>query len=446
MMKQLTLITALIVFSLLMGPINLAALEHSEAETYFDNLVKGNYDQCFAMSSHEMQKAMSADLLKQTWESLPAQAGQMLEVIKTTTEVKDSYTTYIFAVNFELMVLDILVTQDKDDAIAGLLFRPSSVQKPGAETKLPDYLTPENIIEQEYDFDCEGLTLHGKLTIPKGLENYPVVLMLSGSGPNDMDETIGPRKPFRDLAYGLAGQGVASLRWTKRTRDYPDKLGELRSFTVRDEYLPELQAALISLIKNQDVKAKSFFVLGHSLGGMILPMAATEMENLTGFIMLAANARPLEDLVVEQYKYIFGLDGISTEEQEQLNTIIEQAKVVKQLDEEKPAPENLLLGVPKAYWLSLNYYNQVELFTKAQQPFLILQGEKDYQVSMEDFALWTKAADSKKNVELKSYPDLDHLFMYNKDNSTPESYMTPAFVDEKVIRDIAVWVTTTSRE
>ena len=387
-----------------------------------------------------MQEAMSPDLLRETWESVPKQMGEFIEVLQTTSVQRDPYKIYTFAVNFEKMVLDVIVSEEEDGVIAGLLFRPSSVAKPGVVIELPEYLAPDNIVEQEFNFDYMGLELHGKLTLPSREGSYPLVLMLSGSGPNDMDETIGPRKPFRDLAYGLARQGVASLRWTKRTRDYPASLGDLKSFTVRDEYLPEVEAALTALEKIPHFKPEGYFLLGHSLGGYILPMAASELEGITGYIMLAGNARPLEDLVVEQYTYIFEQDDMTPEKQEQLDTIIAQAMDVKLLDEEKPAPETLLMGLSKAYWLSLNQYNQVEVFQNVQQPFLILQGEKDYQVTMQDFKLWAQAAQNRQHVELLSYPDLDHLFMQCDDISTPSSYLDQAFMADQVIHDIADWI------
>lgn len=439
-MKKIHIPALLIALILLTAGTNLLAAEKSSAEIYFDNLLKGDYYKCFDMSTSEMQEAMSAELLQETWESVPKQVGEFIEVIQTTTEQRDPFTVYTFAVNFNKMVLDVIVTQDEKGAIAGLLFRPSSVAKPGVKTELPEYLRADNIVEQDFTFELEGLNLNGKLTLPAQESAFPLVLMLSGSGPNDMDETVGARKPFRDLAYGLARQGIGSLRWSKRTRDYPESVGDMNSFTVRAEYLPEVEAALAALQKIPHFNADGYYLLGHSLGGYILPMAATELKNITGFIMLAGNARPLEDLVVEQYTYIFGMDEITPEEQEQLDTIIAQARDVKLLDEEKPAPDNLMMGLPKAYWLSLNQYDQVEVFTGLEQPFLVLQGEKDYQVRMEDFKLWEKASQGRKKVELKSYPGLDHLFMHQEGISTPDSYLEQAFVAEQVIHDIAEWI------
>jgi fermentation-respiration switch protein FrsA (DUF1100 family) len=238
------------------------------------------------------------------------------------------------------------------------------------------------------------------------------------------------------------------LRWNKRTKDYPEVFAKNKDFTVRDEYLPEVSSALAYLQKNPVNKFSSYYLLGHSLGAMMMPMAATELKDVAGFIMLAANARPLEDLVVEQYAYIFHLDGMTKEKQAELDKIKAQAAVVKTLSADKPAPDTLLLNVPKAYWLSLNNYHQVNVFSDVvrdlSKSFLILQGQKDYQVSMTDFSLW-EAYSTAANVRMKSYPELDHLFMYCEDKSSPQSYMSPAFVSKEVIEDIANWLKQNSK-
>jgi uncharacterized protein len=435
----------IIIIVLLLAPVLMAAVtsepEPNQADFYFESLIKGDYDTCTQMSSAKVQAALPAEKLKETWEGLSEQLGGYIDMIGSSVEEKKPYTVHIYALNFAKLVMDMQVTLDEKGVVSGLFFTPSSTSKPGIEMELPDYLSPDKLTIKTIAFDCEGSQVHGLLTLPAQTDSYPLVLMLTGSGPNDMDETVGARKPFRDLANGLANLGIASLRWNKRTRDYPEVFKSKTDFTVRDEYLPEVLAALQWLTENQDVKAGNYYVLGHSMGAFILPLAATEIKDAAGFIMLAGNARPLEDLVVEQYRYIFNLDKMTPEQQKELDKIVEQAQVVKQLAADKPAPDTLLLGAPKAYWLSLNEYKQLEVFRSAAAPFLILQGEKDYQVSMADFALWQAAAKDKKQVRCISYPDLDHLFMQCEGASTQNSYLTPAHVSKQVMLDIAGWIT-----
>ncbi len=437
-MYYFTILIFLLLASCVLEAIEIPITPNNNADIYFNSLLNGDYETCTQMSSDQVKTALSAAKLQETWEGLSEQLGGFLGLLEINEKENPPNHTHIYVLNFDKMVIDMIVTLADQGVVVGLFFNPSSVPKPGVDVKLPDYLDAKNIITREVAFDCDGLQVHGILTVPAKAVSYPIVLMLSGSGPNDMDETVRRRKPFRDLANGLANHGIATLRWSKRTLDYPSKFKGNESFTMKDEYLPETVSALKFLKADKSIKGNGYFLLGHSMGAYVLPIAAKEVKGVSGFIMLAGNARPLEDLVVEQYKYIFGLDMMTPEKKKELDKLTAQAAAIKLLSKDKPAPDTLLLGVPKGYWLSLNNYHQVEVFQQSKAPFLILQGEKDYQVSMTNYNLWKKA--SGNNVILKSYPNLDHLFMKSEGKSTPDSYFTLEYVDPTVIEDIAGWI------
>ncbi|MFM7148639.1 MAG: dienelactone hydrolase family protein, partial [Gemmataceae bacterium] len=101
---------------------------------------------------------------------------------------------------------------------------------------------------------------------------------------------------------------------------------------------------------------------------------------------------------------------------------------------------DLPLGIPAIYWQYLREYQPVMEASQMKQPLLILQGERDYQVTMEDFAGWKKALHGRPNVTMKSYPDLNHFFMEGKGKSRPEEYQRAGHVAEKVIVDIVKWI------
>ena len=96
--------------------------------------------------------------------------------------------------------------------------------------------------------------------------------------------------------------------------------------------------------------------------------------------------------------------------------------------------------MPPAYWLDLRGYDPPAVAKDLKQPMLVLQGERDYQVTMEDFAGWQEALSSKSNVEFKVYPDLNHLFMEGVGKSSPAEYEQPKHVAVIVIEDIAHWI------
>lgn len=105
-------------------------------------------------------------------------------------------------------------------------------------------------------------------------------------------------------------------------------------------------------------------------------------------------------------------------------------------DEHTPLP----LGLPRSYWISLRDYRQVDSAEGLRLPILILQGERDYQVTMRDFAIWQSALKKKSNVRFKSYPALNHLFMKGAGKPAPEEYMRRGTVDEEVTSDIADFI------
>ena len=139
---------------------------------------------------------------------------------------------------------------------------------------------------------------------------------------------------------------------------------------------------------------------------------------------MAGATRPLEELIIEQVEYIASLSGpLSDKEKAKLEKIRTQAARVKdpKLSPETPSAE-LPLGASAAYWLSFRGPSPAELAAKLKQPMLILQGERDYQVTMADFAIWKQQLAGHTNATLKSYPRLNHLFMEGEGKSKPEEY------------------------
>ncbi|WP_053959891.1 alpha/beta hydrolase family protein [Sulfobacillus thermosulfidooxidans] len=299
--------------------------------------------------------------------------------------------------------------------------------------------------EETVHFGAEPWILPATLSLPKGEGPFPAVVLVHGSGPQDRNETIGPNQPFRDLAWGLAAHNVAVLRYDKRTRLYPQSVQTLKSFTVADETTDDVLQAIQFLEHVESIDPKRIFALGHSLGGYLLPRIAQQEPHLAGIILLAANARPLEDVLSSQVAYLLTLPETTDPMREQLREMQTQLNQLKTLiASQQPDLTLSPFNVPASYWLDLKNYQPTQLMSAIHIPALILQGECDYQVTMaDDFQLWREAAKGNNHVICKSYPDLHHLFMpCEAKMATPASYLVPGHVSDEVINDIATWIIT----
>ncbi|MDD5934189.1 MAG: alpha/beta fold hydrolase, partial [Clostridiales bacterium] len=283
--------------------------------------------------------------------------------------------------------------------------------------------------------------LDGIMTIPKNVEKPPVVILVQGSGPSDMDETIGANnnKPFRDIAQGLAEKGIATIRYNKRFQQYGDSVTE--RVTIADEVLDDVSSA-IELAKKSDVLDTSrIFVLGHSLGGMLSPKIATDHPEVAGIIALAGSPRHLEDIIYDQNKYFLDLDEtISQEDKESmLETVQTYVDQVKNLSEEDLATP--ILDVTGYYWKSLNEIDTPTLVKNLKIPMLFLQGSADFQVFADkDFVEWQNILKGHENAQFIQYEGLNHLFMQTTGEKDPSDYDYKNNVDHKVIDDIANWI------
>ena len=309
----------------------------------------------------------------------------------------------------------------------------------------PEYAGPALFQEQQVTVGAGSeWALPATLTLPKGRGPFPAVVLVHGSGPNDRNETQGPNKPFQDLAWGLGTQGIAVLRYDKRTFAHPGKLSTLPNLTVKEETVDDVLAAVALLRQTKDIDPKRIFVLGHSLGGMLVPrIGLADKSDIAGFIILAGATRPLEDEWVRQFEYVYSLDGpMTAQEKAEIEEYKRQATRIKQLTPADASGKELLLHVPASYWVDLRGYSPPAAALKLKQPLLILQGERDYNVTMDAFRDWQQALAKRAHTSFKSYPKLDHLFLEGTGPATPADYARPRNIPKYVVDDIATWIKT----
>jgi dienelactone hydrolase len=215
----------------------------------------------------------------------------------------------------------------------------------------------------------------------------------------------------------------------------------LTEMTVKDEVTDDAVAAAALLRTEPRIEPARVFVLGHSLGGMLIPRIAAADPKLAGVVVMAGAARPLQQAIVEQTRYLAEADGtITPQEQAQIDDATKLAQAVDALTPQDAAGGARALNAPASYWLDLRGYDPPAAARALRVPMLILQGERDYQVTPDEFAKWKAALAGRANVTFHSYPALNHLFIAGTGKSLPTEYQQPSHVAPQVVDDIAAWI------
>jgi fermentation-respiration switch protein FrsA (DUF1100 family) len=414
-MKQLFTIAFLLI-SLLSFSQN----QHKETGEAFIKLLlqEKNYEKAYSFFDESVKSKISVELLKTTEQQLEGQLGKFNNII----EVNNDNATYFYYADFEKMKLDIKITLNETNKILGFFFAPHKE------------FNKKNLLGSDLNIISDNINLKGTILIPEKNNLKKLVIFVHGSGPQDRDETIYENKPFKDIAESLYQKGIASYRFDKKTLTNPESFND--KSTIDDEVTNDIVNIITYFKENDQYAAYEIILLGHSLGANLMPRIAGKSNQISKLILLAGNARPLEKLIAEQYDYLYKLNP-TPELQEALKKMKEQIAVLtsKSFNENTPK-EQLPFNLSGYYWKSVLDYNPLKEVKNVKIPMLILQGERDYQVTMEDFELWKSTLKNNKKASFISYPKLNHLFMSGENTSEPKEYMTKGNVDEMVVSDI----------
>jgi dienelactone hydrolase len=399
-------------------------------------LLAGEYEQIHAALAGEAKIRLTLDTLRNQVGAAVKQLGKPESIGQPELRKSGNFDVAVVPVKFASMGINVVVTMDAQGKVRGLFLRP---QDAAAAWQRPSYSNPESFVEREVTVGSDEWKLPGTLTLPKGAGPWPGVVLVHGSGPLDRDETVGAHKPFRDLAEGLASRGIAVLRYEKRTRQYAPRIAAMQDFTVQQETVEDAVRAAELLRSLPEIDSKRIFILGHSLGGYLMPRILARAPWVAGVIVMAGNTRPLATLIVEQAEYLASLDPSNEAARQQAEKLKEAAQQIRAVEEGKSDARSVM-GMPAPYIRDLKGYDPAAEMRKLKVPALFLQGERDYQVRMTDFERWKQALEGRTDVSFKSYPKLNHLFTAGEGKSTPAEYQKPGHVDQQVIEDIAAWI------
>ena len=412
------------------------------AQNFLRQMVAGDFTGACQRFDAKLSQALTPDKLQETWQQFTGQVGPFQTVLASKSAEREDKFIVTITCQFEKAPIDVYVVFNPEGQISGLNLQLAASTAP---YQPPAYVDPAAFHETEITVGSGDWALPGTLSLPDGAGPFPAVVLVHGSGPQDRDETIGPNKPFRDLAWGLASQGIAVLRYEKRTKAHPQQFtpAVLAKLTVQGEVIDDALSAVQLLRHTPGIDPQRIYVLGHSLGATCAPRIGQQDPAIAGLIILGGMTRRFEDTILDQMNYLSNLSGKMTDTQkaelEQLKIQVARVKDPN-LSDQIPA-QDLPLGIYPTYWLDLRGYQPAEVARTLAMRIFVLQGGRDYQVTAAgDFPTWQKALGDQSNATLKLYPKLFHLFIEGEGPSTPQEYMAEGHVSAEVIQDISNWI------
>ena len=412
----------------------------ADAQQLVKRLAAGEFEAATERFDETMRGALPPDRLKATWAQVEGSLGKLVSVLRTTSQKARSSTIVLVTCRFERTVFDVKIVYAADESIEGLWFLPTP---PGYRFEPPPYADASRFSESPVTIGDVNWSLPATLSLPKGEGPFPAIVLVHGSGPQYRDETVGGHKVFRDLAQGLATRGIAVLRYEKRTRHYAALLTPVPGhFTVDDETVDDAVSAVRFLQQTKAVDNERLYLAGHSLGGLLAPRIGRRAPELRGLVLLAASIRPTDIVLAEQLEYLAGLDGeVTAEERKPIEEIRAFFAYLDDPVAKGPAPPcELLSNVPVNYWRHMRAYDAGAAARDFAGRILVLQGERDYQVTLADFEAWKKELAGHERTKFLQYPGLNHLFVEGNGTPSPQEYAGEGHVAENVVADIAAWI------
>lgn len=407
------------------------------ARQALDRMDAGNYAQVEQSFGEKMAAAVPAEKLKAVWESLPAQVGKATGRGEAVVSAQGGATLVKIPLHHEKAELVATFAIDAEGKIAGFVVQPAQAAQ--AIAPAPAVAADAPYLEHQLMVGAGERALPATLALPKGDGPFPAMVLVHGSGAHDRDETIGPNRPFLDIARGLAAQGIAVLRYEKRTRARPqDFAGGVPG--VDEETTFDAVHAVDALRKAEGIDPRRVFVLGHSLGGMMAPRVAAMSGHVAGLVLLAAPARPLLDIVIEQNRRLAVLDDGKTSDAERdaISALVQQVRTVR--DTATDATAKGPMGLSTGYWRSADGVDAVAEAQRVKLPMLVLQGARDIQVVDADWQRWKDAFHDDRKVAFKLYDRLNHLGIAGEGEGSLAEYQQPGHVAPQLIDDVAAWI------
>jgi pimeloyl-ACP methyl ester carboxylesterase len=342
------------------------------------------------------------------------------------------------------------------------------------ERRRPQMPTPPFPYRDEpatYENKAAGVTLTGTLTIPRGDGPFSAVILISGSGPQDRDETLFEHKPFLVLADALTRRGIAVLRVDDR--GVGGSSGSRTSATSED-YASDVRAGIAYLKSRAEIDAKAIGLIGHSEGGIIAPLVAAQSGDVAFIVLLAGTGLPGDEILVSQLGLILKAMGVEQKEREKSLDAQRRVMVVARNEPDKKKALEAMQAILQESREQLSEterakFDQAKQSTDAQIrqlgspwfkfflthdprptlaqvrcPVLALCGERDLQVAPRENLAAIEAAlkgGGNDRVTVKELPGLNHLFQMSTTGLPAEYGRIEETIAPAVLTLVGDWIT-----
>jgi pimeloyl-ACP methyl ester carboxylesterase len=321
-----------------------------------------------------------------------------------------------------------------------LVLEPSAEAGPSRPQE-PEEPYPYEETDVSFESAADGVTLAGTLTIPPGNGPYPAVVLVSGSGPQDRDETVFGHKPFLVLADYLTRKGIAVLRYDDR--GVGESTGDFGT-AVTPDFADDAEGAVRYLATQPTIDREKIGIIGHSEGAIVAPIVANRSDDVAFVILLAGTGVNGEELLVMQLIAINRAMGVSEEVTQQRSalqrellgllsgapddsTTAEQAReILAGAGVTGQTADAQIAGLLNPWMSYFLLYDPIPELGELQVPVLAMWGEKDMQVPPEgnrEPVEQALAESGNPDVTVSVLPGLNHLFQ-TSDTGAPTEYAT----------------------
>ncbi len=368
----------------------------SAARDLLDLIIAGEHEKAAEDFTAEVAAGFSADKLKTTWETLQKQTGGYQGVADEATvqEIQGNQVVDLVC-SFKIMKLVFRVSYNEQHQVAGIFFR----QAPGEPTPVDKNAPPD------VELQTKDTTLYGTIDLPKGDGPFPVVLIISGSGPNDRDGNQATLKSdyLKKLAARLTEQGVAVLRYDKRGSG-KSGVGDAPLETFRFDVFVDDAVGWITMLR-KDNRFSSVAILGHSQGSLVAMLAAQRVP-VDAIVSIAGAGRSIDKVLITQL-------GEQLKDMPKLRdhafAAIEELAGGQTVEDYPDELEALFNPSIQGFLISWMQHDPVKVITALGIPILIVQGTRDIQVMVEDAEALKKAQPA---AELVLVENMNHVLRH----------------------------------